>query len=217
MLIKVSLILSFLFFCFLQPCYGSEIKLSLPILKSNVSLEETLAKRRSIRSFTSDPLTISDLSQLLWAAQGITAKGGKRTSPSAGAIYPLEVFVVAGRVNGLQAGLYRYNPLKNTLSNILKGDLRAKLALAAGMQPCVESAPATFVFVVDYRKMLRYRDKGRTFADFEVGHAAENLMLQAVALKLGTVAVGAFDHETVKTLLGLALSPVYLVPAGHPK
>lgn len=160
---------------------------------------------------------MSDLSRLLWAAQGITAKGGKRTAPSAGAIYPLELYVVAGRVGGLQAGLYRYNPLKNTLTSLIKGDLRAKLALAARMQPWVESAPATFVFAVDYAKILHYGDKGRMFADFEVGHAAQNLMLQAVALNLGTVAVGAFDQEIVKTLLGIALSPVYLLPAGHPK
>lgn len=200
-------------------CFASSISLPNPQLKGKVSVEEALAKRRSIRSYANDPLGLKEVSQLLWATQGITAKGGKKTAPSAGAIYPLQLYLVAGSVEGLDPGVYQYNPDKNELTLKQKGDLRSKLMAASMMQPWVKQAPITIIFGINYTKMGRYTSKSKMYADFEVGHAAQNLMLQAVALGLGTVAIGAFNKGEVETLLKISrpLEVVYLIPVGKPK
>jgi len=205
--------------CSAISAFAAEIPLPKPILKGPVSLEETLARRRSVRSYTSDPLTINDVSQLLWAAQGVTASGGKRTAPSAGAAYPLDIYLMAGNVKELASGVYRYVPQRHALEKVAGGDLRLKIAQAALMQPWVGQAPATIIFAVNYGKMGRYGNRGKMYADFEVGHAAQNLMLEAVALDLGTVAVGSFDEATVKGIINLPSihTPVYLIPVGHPR
>jgi SagB-type dehydrogenase family enzyme len=204
--------------CWAISTLAAEIPLPKPVLKGTVSVEEALSKRRSVRSYSPDPLPVGDVSQLLWAAQGITATGGKRTAPSAGAIYPLNLYLIAGNVKGLASGAYRYVPEKHTLEKVAEGDLRLKLAEAASMQRWVGEAPAAIVFTVNYSMMGRYKD-GKMFADFEVGHAAQNLMLEAVALNLGTVAVGSLNDGQIQKMLNIspAFIPVYLIPVGHPK
>lgn len=202
-----------------QTAFSAELSLPVPTLKGAVSVEETLSKRRSIRSYTSDPLTIQEVSQLLWAGQGITGSGGKRTAPSAGASYPLTLYLVAGNVTGLASGAYRYSPEKNYLEKVADGDLRTKLMQASSSQRWVGEAPITIIFAADYGRSGRYGTKARQYVDFEVGHAAQNIMLQAVALNLGTVAIGSFSETSVRELIKIPANQtvVYLVPAGHPK
>jgi SagB-type dehydrogenase family enzyme len=195
------------------------IKLPAPRLDGGFSIEKALHLRRSVRVFAPDPIEISDVSQLLWAAQGITAPGGERTTPSAGATYPLEMYTAVGRVTGLAAGLYRYRAPENDLVRALEGDVLHDLSIAAVGQGSVYMAAALFVITaVHERTTLVYGRRGIRYVDNEVGHAAENLFLQAVALGLGSVAVGAFDDEAVSKVLRLpaAHRPMYLLPVGKP-
>ena len=185
-------------------------------MKGTVSLEEALATRRSIRSYTVAPLSLRDVSQLLWAAQGVTGAGGKRTAPSAHASYPLTLYLIASNIEGLKAGAYRYAPESHAIERVADGDLRAQLTSA---QQSVREAPATVVVAVDYAKLSRFGERARSFADFEVGHAAENLLLEAAALHLGAVPVGGFEPADISKLLRLpaSLTAAYLLPVGHPK
>jgi SagB-type dehydrogenase family enzyme len=201
------------------PCSATQVSLPKPALKGSVSVEEALAKRRSIRSYSAAPLTIQQVSQLLWAAQGITAPGGKRTAPSAHGLYPLTLYLVAGAVEGLAPGIYRYTPEGHSLEDVAQGDLRAKLVKAAGMQGFIGDAPVMAIICVNYEAMGRFGERGRAFSDFEVGHAAQNLSLETVALGLGTVPIGSFDAAALGKALGLSpqLSAVYLFPVGHQK
>lgn len=184
-----------------------------------VSLEEALRTRRSVRAFSQAPITLEELSQLLWAAQGITDPRGFRTAPSAGALYPLELYVVAARVKGLKPGVYRYIPRGHRLEARAQGDRRQALARAALGQPWVQKAPVVFCIAAFYERTTRkYGDRGLRYVHIEVGHAAQNLCLQAVALGLGAVTVGAFyDHEVAKVLdLPPEHRPLYLIPVGRP-
>lgn len=195
------------------------IKLPPPRQESGFSVEKALCLRRSVRVFVPVSIELSDVSQLLWAAQGITAPGGERTAPSAGATYPLEMYLAAGRVNGAAAGLYRYRAPENDLVRTLEGDILNDLSTAAVGQGSVYTAAAVFVVTaVHERTTLVYGRRGLRYVDNEVGHAAENLFLQAVALGLGSVAVGAFDDEAVSKVLRLpaAHRPMYLLPVGKP-
>jgi SagB-type dehydrogenase family enzyme len=194
-------------------------KLPAPKFRSTVSIEETLATRRSIRDYSGKPLTLEELSQLLWAAQGITAAWGARTAPSAGALYPLEVYALAGNVQGLAPGVYRYVPKDHELVQMATGDLRAQLAGAALGQDSVRTAALALVFTaVPARTTGKYGERGHRYVLMEAGHAAQNVHLQAVALGLGTVPVGAFDDQKVTTLLNLPKgeTPLYIIPVGRP-
>ena len=195
------------------------VKLPPPRMESGFSIEKAIHLRRSVRVFAPDSIELSDVSQLFWAAQGIAGPGGERTTPSAGATYPLEMYVAAGRVNGLAAGLYRYRAPGNDLVRTHEGDILHDLSEAAVGQGCVYMAAAVFVVTaVHERTTLVYGRRGLRYVDNEVGHAAENLFLQAVALGLGSVAVGAFDDEAVSKVLRLpaAHRPMYLLPVGKP-
>jgi SagB-type dehydrogenase family enzyme len=195
------------------------IKLPAPRGKSGVSIEEAIALRRSVREYTGDPIALSDLSQLLWAAQGITGPGDLRASPSAGATYPFEVYAVVGRVSGLAAGVYRYRPAGHELLFSEEGDVFDKLATACLGQDCVRDAAAVIVLAaVHGRTTGVYGSRGNRYVDNEAGHVAENVHLQAVALDLGTVAVGAFNDDAVGRALRLAdeEKAMYLVPVGKP-
>jgi SagB-type dehydrogenase family enzyme len=188
------------------------VKLSEPMLKGSVSLEETLGKRRSVREFSDKRLSEEELSQLLWSAQGITRQWGGRTAPSAGALYPLEIYVV------LPEGFFRYVPRGHQLVRISDKKLFSTLAHAALGQECVRSAPAVIVVTAVFeRTELKYGKRGERYVKMEVGHAAENMLLQAVALGLGAVPIGAFDDDRVSKALGLTLNhePLYLIPVGH--
>ena len=191
-------------------------KISLPSVpdKGNVSLEEALWERRSVRDFIDQELDLETISRLLWSAQGITGeKYGLRTAPSAGATYPLEILVQTSE------HLARYMPREHSLLVMADGDLRAKLADAALGQVFVEKAPAVFVFAADVsRTSGRYGGRAERYVHIEVGCASENLMLQAAALELGSVAVGAYDDSEVKKILCLPKEwEVFLiVPVGKP-
>ncbi|HET7101377.1 MAG TPA: SagB/ThcOx family dehydrogenase [Terriglobia bacterium] len=191
------------------------IPLPRPARSGVVSLEEVLSQRRSTREFVSGPLTERQLSQLLWAAQGMTGSDGFRTTPSAGAIYPLEIYVV------LPAGFYHYDPARHRLDRILADDLRPALYHAALTQEAVREAEAVFVMTAVYeRTAQKYGEaRGRRYAHLEAGHAAQNLLLEAVALGLGAVAMGAFHDTEVQKALSLPRNhePLYLIPAGKPR
>jgi len=196
------------------------IKLPAPRHDSNTSVESAMRQRRSVREFQGEALSLQEISQLLWATQGITDPDGKRTAPSAGATYPLEVFLVAGKEGGLPAGLYRYRPREHDLVCDAEGDRRAKLATAALEQEWLADAPVTIVIAAVYERTARkYRQRAERYVHIEVGHAAQNVHLQAVALALGTVVVGAFDDAEVKRVLSLAANeqPLCLMPVGKPR
>ena len=195
------------------------INLPEPQYDSDVSIEQSLLNRRSIRSYTGEPLTLQEVSQLLWAAQGITDPRGFRTAPSAGALYPLELYLVAGDVEDLTSGVYRYEPDGHQLAKIIDGDKRAELADAALAQPWVKEGAISFVFSAVYeRTTVKYGERGIRYVHMEAGHAAQNLCLQATAMGLGVVTVGAFYDEEVAKLLNLPEDeqPLYIIPVGRP-
>jgi len=190
-----------------------------PSFKGNISVEEALKERRSVRVYAEVPLALTDLGQVLWAAQGVTDERGHRTAPSAGPLYPLEVYVVAGDVAGLEPGVYHYRPGEHLLIQTAGGDLRAALQAAAVDQAPVGSAPATVVIAaVPDRTTAKYGDRGMRYVFMEAGHAAENVYLQAEASNLGTVTIGAFDDGEVRDVLGLPenTTPFCLMPVGRP-
>ncbi|UCG89021.1 MAG: SagB/ThcOx family dehydrogenase [Gemmatimonadota bacterium] len=196
------------------------VELPQPTHKGSVSLEETLNARRSVREFASIPLTLKQLSQILWAGQGQTHPRGLRTAPSAGALYPLELVVAAGLVTDLPAGVYRYRPRKHNLSQLLEGDQRRALAAAAVGQNWISDAAAIVAVAAVYgRTTKEYGKRGVQYVHIDVGHAAQNVCLQAVALGFGSTVVGAFDDSSVKQLLALAAEeePVELIPIGRPR
>lgn len=207
-----------------------QIKLPSPKLKSKISLEEVIAKRRSIRKYRTEPLTLFQLSQVLWSAQGITGAGKHRAAPSAGATYPLEIFAFVGKKGvsyeeakqpkeELQAGIYHYEVSGHSLVLHLPGDLREKLASAALDQGFIANAPVDIVICALYiRTSYRYGRRGERYVHIEAGHVGENIHLQAVALGLATAEVGAFDDEEVRKVLGLEeqIKPLYIMPIGKP-
>ncbi len=195
------------------------VALPKPRLGGEVSLEAALHERRSIREFRDAALTLSDLSQILWAAQGITNPSGFRTAPSAGALYPLECHLLAGRVSELPVAIYRYDPLRHDLSETVGGDRRAGLARAALGQTWIAAAAAILVLAaVDRRTTGKYGERGLRYIHIEAGHAAQNVYLQAAALELGTTIVGAFNDEHVHELLEMQPEerPICLLPIGQP-
>ncbi len=193
-----------------------EIVLPAPRLEGTMSLEATIAARRSVRSFTAQELTLEEISQLLWAAQGITGpKEYLRAAPSAGGCCPLEFYVCQ------KDGIWRYRPQGHRLVLYRRGDVRAPLAEAAWNQNYIAQAPVTFaISAVFSRTTRRYGERGRIrYVPMDVGHAAQNLLLEAVALGLGSVPIGAFDDAAVARVLNLPPEeePLYLLPVGHPR
>ena len=198
--------------------YETTIRLPEPQYDSGVSIEQSLLHRRSIRSYTDESLTLQEVSQLLWAAQGITDARGFRTAPSAGALYPLEVYVVTGDIENLASGVYKYESREHELSLIIDGDKRSELADAALTQSWVEKGALAIVFTAVYeRTTVKYSERGIRYVHIEVGHAAQNLCLQATAMDLGVVTVGAFNDERVSELLNLPDNekPLYIIPIGR--
>ena len=186
-----------------------------PVTTGEASLESLLQQRRSVREYRDAALDLPTIGQLLWAAQGITDPRGLRTAPSAGALYPLELYVVAGNVEGLAPGVYHYQPDRHQLQQTLPGDQRDLLARAAHGQSWVRTAAAVIVITAVYERTTgKYADRGIRYVHMEVGHAAQNLFLQAEALGLATVVVGAFEDDAVAALLGLPgdAQPLMLLP-----
>ena len=196
------------------------VKLPPPALKGSVSLEEALKNRRTVRSFAARSLDLPQVSQLLWATQGITDPRGLRTAPSAGATYPLEIYLVVGDrgVTGLAPGLYRYRPQDHALELTLKEDLRAQVARACLSQSWMAGAPVLVVFTAEFRRCTaRYGERGVMYTHMEVGHAGENLFLQAEALGLSAGIVGAFTDQALSQTLRLPREhePLLVMPVGY--
>jgi len=192
-----------------------EIILPQPITKSKVSLEEAIFKRRSQREFQRKDLSWEQIGQLLWAAQGVTAKRGGfnfRAAPSAGALYPLELYALT------KDGLYHYIPEGHKLENLLDKDLRGDLAGAALGQGSVASGALDIVICAVYERITsKYGQRGMKYTHIEAGHVAQNIHLQAVALGLGSVPIGAFSDEGAQKTLGLskAHEPLYIISVGY--
>lgn len=196
------------------------IKLPEPKYDSKISVEKSLLKRRSIRDYKDQPLTLTEISQLLWAAQGITGPMGLRTAPSAGALYPLEIYIVAGDVKDLTDGIYKYIPQRHELICIRKVDSRSELCAAALGQPWIKEAAAVIVFSAVYeRTTKKYGERGIRYVHIETGSAVQNVYLQAVSLNLGTVAIGAFVDDEVKRILNMKPEeqPICIMPVGRVK
>lgn len=196
----------------------ADLALPPPAKDSDVSLEEALSKRRSTRSFVDEPLTLKQLSQLLWAAQGITHGRDFRTAPSAGALYPLEVYALVGNVEGLSSGLYKYDIGKHNLIGVKEGDQRGSFSEAVYQPTIIKQASVTLIISAVYeRTTVKYGERGIRYVHMEVGHAGQNVMLQATALGLGCVGIGAFDDDFVKDFLGTKEeAPLYIIPIGKP-
>ena len=200
---------------------AAQEKMELPefTTEGETSLEQALSKRKSTRSYADKPLKLEQAAQLLWAAQGVNRpQRNFRTAPSAGALFPLEVFLVAGEVEGLEAGVYRYLPKEHMLSKEKAGNVQGDLHRSALGQSAVRDAPAVVVIAGIYERTTgRYGDRGRQYVHMEVGHAGQNIHLQAETLGLGTVVIGAFDDSGVQNALGLKDNeiPMYLMPVGR--
>jgi SagB-type dehydrogenase family enzyme len=191
------------------------VELPAPETTGAMSLEEAIAGRRSVRAFRADPLSPRQIAQLLWALQGITRRDGRRSAPSAGALYPLEVYLVRAD------GLYRYEPAGHRLVRRDPRDLRGPLGRAAFDREALPGAPAVFVITAVYGRTAARYGPGRAprYVHLEAGHAAQNLLLQAVALGLGGVPIGAFRDDDVHAVLDLPADerPLYLLPVGRPR
>ncbi len=196
----------------------AEIALPAPSRDGGIPVETAIEGRRSVRTFTDDSVTLEQLSQLLWAAQGITdRKGSWRSAPSAGATYPMEIFVVAGRVEGLDPGVYWYVPSSHTLNLLSAGDRRAELSEGALSQSSVLDAPLSLVIAGVYERTTeKYGERGVRYVHIEVGAVAENVYLQAESLGLGTGFVGAFSDDDVRDLLHADVYPLGIMPLGVP-
>jgi SagB-type dehydrogenase family enzyme len=194
------------------------MRLPEPDTKGKKLLEEVIQGRRSRRSFKDEAISKKQLAQLLWCAQGLTDSRGLRAAPSAGATFPLEIYILVGKVEAMEPGLYRYLWKTHSLELVKEGDLRKKLAAAALSQQFITCAPATIVLAADYSRTAgRYGQRAGRYVHMEIGHAGQNIYLQCESLCLGTCAIGAFEDESVKALLCIKEEPLYLMPVGHVK
>ncbi|MCF6154336.1 MAG: SagB/ThcOx family dehydrogenase [Candidatus Brocadia sp.] len=172
-----------------------------------ISLESAIEKRRSVRNYSSKPLTLLQLSQLLFSAQGITGKSYDqplRTAPSAGALYPFEIYVIANNAEGLPQGIYHYAVLNHSLELVKLGDFRKVITDAGLKQEMLGDAHVTFVLSAIFDRIRhKYGERGFRYVYMEAGHISQNIYLQAVSLGLGSVSVGAFLDEEVNQLIGV--------------
>lgn len=188
-----------------------------PVPASASALWHLLRQRRSSRRFGQGPLSLAATGELLRAAQGVTGADGRRVAPSAGGLYPLELLLVAGHIDGLDAGLYRYQPPHHALLRVAEGDLRQALAAASWHQDFIAEAPAIVVIAAIIRRTtVKYRKRGIRYVHMEAGHAAQNLWLMATELGLLTVVVGAFGDAATRRVLHLGRdeTPLALLPVG---
>jgi len=197
------------------------MKLQKPQFDGKISLERAIKNRRTCRAFRSTPLSQRELSQLLWAAYGITEERGfKRAAPSGGAVYPMDLYAVAGTggVKDLEAGIYHYDPNEHTISRTLEGDIRVDLARASLSQMWMATAPVNLVITAEYGRIrVTYRERGDRYALMEAGHIGQNIFLQAEAMGLGTGIVGAFHDTNVSKVLKIPNEhePLLIMPVGH--
>ncbi len=216
-------ILAIVLACFATLCLGRSrsrsapqmiIQLTDPDLIGAVTLEEALAKRRSVRQFSSKPLNRTQIGQLAWAGQGVTEpQRGLRTAPSAGETYPIELLFAT------HEGVFVYRPADHSLMQTGNQDIRNALATAASMQGSIAGAGCDIIVAGSSRKLTdRFKNKARTFMHMEAGHVAQNIQLQAVCLDLGSVTVGGFDTKEVRKACKLRrdLEPLYIICVGYP-
>ena len=202
---------------------GEKIKLPEPKLKREMSLEEVIVNRRSKRSFSGAPLTKEQISQILWTAQGITDKEkGFQSAPSAGALYPLKLFLVVGEngVTDISSGVYQFLPEEHSLKVILDKDVKEDLANVALGQSAVAEAAVDIVITAEYERTTgKYGERGNRYVHLEAGHIAGNILLQVTSLSLGAVPIGAFNDDSVVEILNISseFRPLYIVPIGKPK
>jgi SagB-type dehydrogenase family enzyme len=190
-----------------------DIKLPKPKENGLISIEETLYQRRSVRDFKKSSFSLEEVSQFLWAGTGKNLY--RRTAPSAGATYPLEIYLVVGEVEGLEPGVYHYSISKHHLERVIDGDVRKSLSRAALEQRMIERAPISVIITGDYHRTTgHYGQRGIRYVHMEVGHVGQNISLQAVALNMGTVMIGAFDDQRVKEILRIEEEPLYIIPVG---
>ncbi len=200
---------------------GKRMKLPKPKTHGEVSLETAIKRRRTIRSFTSEPLSLEQCSQLFWAAQGITEdRGFKRAAPSGGALYPMDIYAVVGEncVKGLESGAYHYDPKGHAVSLVSKGDLRNKVAGAALSQTWMATAPLNILITAEYYRITRkYGKRGIRYAIIEAGHIGQNILLQSEAMGLGAGIVGAFNDEKVRRVVNIPpnYEPLLILPVGY--
>lgn len=193
------------------------ITLPVPSYDGKISVEQAIKERRSIRNFKDKPLTLEIVSQLLWAGQGVTNEEGLRAAPSAGATYPIELYVVVGKVIGLDAGVYKYDCGTHALLQVSDGDKRAELSDATLGQPSVRIGQIDIVICGVYERTgTKYGARAERYVCMEAGHVAQNIYLQGVALGLGTVTVGAINDEEIRRVIGNKLDerPLYVMPIG---
>ncbi len=200
---------------------NASIALPKPSLDGKVSLEKAIRQRRTIRDFRERSLSLHHLSQLLWAGQGITdPTTRKRAAPSAGALYPLDIYILVGEngVEAMEAGVYHYSPKEHSISMTLKGDRRREISSASLSQMWMAKAPVIFIITAEYKRITgKYGERGIRYALIEVGHAGQNVFLEAEALGLGAGIVGAFNDLEVSKVAGLPQKhePLLIVPVGY--
>ena len=193
----------------------------------DISVEKALANRRSHRHFQDREISTEQLSQILWAAYGVTKpkpgykslRGGLRTTPSAGALYPFEIYVAVGKVQEIKSGLYKYVSEKHKIIRMMEKDVRNELCAAAFGQDMIKKAPVTVIYSAVFSRMTgKYGERGRIrYVCMDLGHSAQNIYLQVQALHLGTCAIGAFMDSEVSQVLQLPANeePLYLMPVGY--
>lgn len=197
------------------------ISLPSPRTSGDVPVESAIQQRQSVRRFSDEALTLAEAGQLLWAASGSTVdgvSGPTRAAASAGGLYPVASYLVAEQVDGLEPGVYRYRWGSHELETVRSGSRLGQLHRAALLQGAVRRAPAVIVIAADYEVTeRRYGERGtERYVHMDAGHAAQNVHLQATALELGSVPIGAFSDRQVRRTLGIDLTPLYIIPVGTP-
>ena len=190
-----------------------------PDQEGRATVEQTLARRRSIRDFEGSPMTLAEVGQLLWAAQGVNDPSDLRTVPSAGALYPLELYAITMASSHLAAGIYHYRPRSHAIELVVAGDFHVRFVAAALMQEWIAKSSLILVVAACHgRTVARYGDRGRRYVAIEAGHCAQNVYLQATALGLGSTEVGAFNDDAVARLILLPQDqePVTSMVVGRP-
>ena len=187
-------------------------------ISGEISFETALKNRKSVRDFKDDPLSLEQVSQLLWAAHGVSHGSTYYTVPSAGALYPLEIYIIAERIENFGPGLYHYLPIGHKIQLLRSGSFLKTVSNVAYGQRALSNCPVVFIISgVISRSEKKYRERARRYVQIEVGHAGQNILLQAVALGLGSVPMGAFIDEQLKEKLSIEGEPFYLLPVGYPK
>jgi len=201
----------------------SAISLPPPSTVGKISVEKAIKERRTIRDFKEQSLSLSHVSQLLWAAQGVTdLKEGRRAAPSGGALYPLDIYLIIGEkgIEGMEAGVFQYFPEKHSILQLSKGDRRKEIASASLWQMWMGKAPVIFIITAEYKRITKkYSERGIRYALMEAGHVGQNLFLQAEALGLGAGIVGAFNDADVVKVMGAPTQhePLLIMPVGYKK